>query len=99
MFDEAARLLQPGGRMAHLDFHYLPDAFARFIHYGHGQRNNEPYMQPWAEMDIAQVLENKGLINVQVIPFKEAEGIDADDYPYWRFPWTIIYAEKPAPEI
>jgi len=99
MFDEAARLLQPGGRMAHLDFHYLPDAFARFIHYGHGQRNNESYMQPWAEMDIAQVLENKGLINVQVIPFKEAEGIDADDYPYWRFPWTIIYAEKPAPEI
>ncbi|MEE2760229.1 MAG: class I SAM-dependent methyltransferase [Pseudomonadota bacterium] len=94
LFDEAMRLLQPGGRMVHLDFHFLPDAFARFIHYGHGRRNNEPFMESWAEMNLAQILKKKGLVNVQVIPFKEVEGADRGDYPYWRFPWTIIYAEK-----
>ena len=46
--------------MVHLDFHLLPDAFTRFIHYGHGQRNNEVYMEPWAEMDIAAVLRKQG---------------------------------------
>ncbi len=96
MFDEAARVLEPGGKMVHLDFHILPDAFARFIHYGHGRRNNEPFMQPWAEMDVQSVLESKGFTNVEILPFSEAEGVDAVNSPYWRFPWTIVYAEKTA---
>jgi len=94
LFDEAHRVLAPGGRMVHLDFHVLPDAFAQFIHYGHGRRNNEPFMQPWAEMDVAAVLAAKGFRNVSVEPFAEADGVEVTDNPSWRFPWTVIAAEK-----
>ena len=93
-FAEAHRLLEPGGRMVHLDFYNLPDAFRRYIHYGHARRNNEPYMQPWAEMDAAGVLEEKGFTNVEIVPFEEADGTLAAAYPFWRFPWTLIMAER-----
>ncbi len=93
-FDEAKRVLAPGGRMIHLDFHHLPDPFLRFIHYGHGRRNNEPYMEPFAELDVVNVLEAKGFKNVRVLPFEEAEGTLAPGYPRWRFPWTIIAADR-----
>lgn len=93
-FDEAKRVLAPGGRMIRLDFHHLPDPFLRFVHYGHGRRNNEPYMEPFAEMDVAAVLEAKGFRNVHVMPFEEAEGTLAPEYARWRFPWTIIAAER-----
>ncbi len=94
LFDEAARVLSPGGRMVHLDFYALPDAFSRFIHYGHGRRNNEPFMEPWAELDVVEMLEARGFRDVEIVPFREAEGVDADNSPYWRFPWTVIAAEK-----
>ena len=93
-FREAHRLLEPGGRMVHLDFYHLPDAFSRFIHYGHGRRNNEPYMEPWAEMDAEAALHDAGFSNVEIVPFEEADGTLAPDYPYWRFPWTLIVAER-----
>jgi ubiquinone/menaquinone biosynthesis C-methylase UbiE len=93
-FREAHRLLEPGGRMVHLDFYHLPDAFSRFIHYGHGRRNNEPYMEPWAEMDAEDVLRESGFTNIEIVPFEEADGTLAADYPYWRFPWTLIVAER-----
>jgi len=95
---EAARVLKPGGRMVHLDF--LPqaqprgDAFARFVHYGHGRRNNEPFMEPLAEMDLAATLERLGFTNVEIRAFEEADGALAPDYASWRFPWTVISAEK-----
>jgi ubiquinone/menaquinone biosynthesis C-methylase UbiE len=96
---EAARVLKPGGKMVHLDF--LPqaqprgDAFARFIHYGHGRRNNEPYMEPLAEMDLVATLGRLGFENVEIRAFEEADGALAPDYESWRFPWTVIVAEKP----
>jgi ubiquinone/menaquinone biosynthesis C-methylase UbiE len=93
-FDEAWRVLAPGGRMIHLDFHHLPDAFLRFIHYGHGRRNNEPYMEPFAEMDVAALLRAKGFRRVRVLPFEEAEGTLLPGHASWRFPWTIIAAER-----
>ncbi len=94
LFDESARLLAPGGRMAHLDFYAIDGPFARFIHYGHGRRNNEPFMEPWAEMDVQASLAERGFINIEVIPFQEAEGVDLTAAQAWRFPWTVIYAEK-----
>ncbi len=94
LFAEAARLLAPGGRMAHLDFYAIDSPFARFIHYGHGRRNNEPFMQPWAEMDLHGCLAELGFTNIEVIPFQEAEGVGQRGDSAWRFPWTVIYAEK-----
>lgn len=94
LFDEAWRLMAPGGRMVHLDFYALPDAFARFIHYGHGKRNNEPFMQPWAELDVVGLLSAKGFRNIVIEPFAETDGADLEDSPTWRFPWTVISAEK-----
>ncbi|MDH3234870.1 MAG: class I SAM-dependent methyltransferase [Alphaproteobacteria bacterium] len=95
-FAEAHRLLKPGGRMVHLDFHHLPDAFARFIHYGHGRRNNEPFMEPFAKMDLESVLAAKGFDTVAVTPFEEADGALDPGHADWRFPWTLIVAERAA---
>lgn len=95
LFAEAYRLLRPGGRMVHLDFHRLPDDFARFIHYGHGRRNNEPYMEPLAELDLEDVLRGMGFEDVRIEPFRETEGVDLDGAQSWRFPWTVIHAVKP----
>ncbi|HUT48567.1 MAG TPA: class I SAM-dependent methyltransferase [Alphaproteobacteria bacterium] len=95
-FAEAHRLLKPGGRMVHLDFHHLPDAFARFIHYGHGRRNNEPFMEPFAKMELKSVLADAGFENVAVTPYEEADGALEPGHADWRFPWTLIMAERPA---
>ena len=81
--------------MVHLDFHRLPDEFARFIHYGHGRRNNEPFMQPLAELDLARTLRRKGFVDIRIEPFREAEGVDLVGAASWRFPWTVIHAVKP----
>lgn len=92
---EAYRVLKPGGRMVHLDFYCLPDAFSRAIHYGHARRNNEPYMPPFAEMDIASELGALGFRDIWVEPFEEAEGALSPENEAWRFPWTVIAASKP----
>ena len=96
VIEEAYRVLQPGGRMVHLDFWYLPDAFARFLHYGHGRRNNEPYMQPLAELDLPGLMRKKGFTDIQIRPFKESATTDTSSTAAWRFPWTYIEARKPA---
>lgn len=93
-FAEAARVLQPGGRMVHLDFYLLPDAFSRFIHYGHARRNNEPFMPPLCELDLTAMLERLGFSDVEITPFAEADGVDTTDSPTWRFPWTVISATR-----
>ncbi|MEO7050044.1 MAG: class I SAM-dependent methyltransferase [Rhodanobacter sp.] len=94
VLDECFRLLEPGGRMVHLDFWYMPDPFTRFIHYGHARRNNEPYMQPLAEFDLTQALSQRGFIEVKIEPFSEFSGALAGT-DVWRFPWTVISARKP----
>ena len=97
-FAEAARVLEPGGWIVHLDF--LPqvqprcDAFTRFIHYGHARRNNEPFMEPLAQMDLEATLRKHGFTDIEIQPFEESDGALAPDYPHWRFPWTLIRARK-----
>jgi ubiquinone/menaquinone biosynthesis C-methylase UbiE len=91
---ESARLLKPGGRMVHLDFLPADDDFARLIHFGHARRNNEPYMEPLASMDLPGVLKRLGFKKIEITPFEEAEGTLAPGYAFWRFPWTLIAARR-----
>ena len=91
---ESARLLKPGGRMVHLDFLPAADEFSRLIHFGHARRNNEPFMEPLASMDLAALLERLGLRNIEIRPFEESDGALAPGYEYWRFPWALISAER-----
>ena len=91
---ESARLLKRGGRMVHLDFLPAADDFSRLIHFGHARRNNEPFMEPLASMDLRALLERLGLRNVELRPFEEADGVLAPGYKYWRFPWALISAER-----
>jgi hypothetical protein len=80
--------------MVHLDFYHLADPFRRFIHYTHGRRNNEPFMEPLAEMDLPGTLERLGFTDVRIEPFEETDGALAPDFRSWRFPWTVITAER-----
>jgi ubiquinone/menaquinone biosynthesis C-methylase UbiE len=95
VFIEALRVLEPGGRMVHLDFHALPDAFTRFMYYGHGRRNNEPFMQGVAELDLRAMLQRVGFTDVAIEPFREAENIGPERRDVWRLPWTVISGRKP----
>jgi hypothetical protein len=45
-------------------------------------------------MDLAATLERLGFTNVEIRAFEEADGALAADYASWRFPWTVIIAEK-----
>ena len=95
IFAESYRLLSPGGTAVHLDF-LVPetDAFNRFIHFGHGRRNNEPFMEPLCQMDVVSVHRKLGFREVQVLPFEEAPGTLTPDHRAWRFPWAMIVAKK-----
>lgn len=95
LFEECYRLLQPGGRMAHLDFYILPDAFDRFMHYGHSKRNNEIFMRGVAELDLPAELEKIGFTDIRIERFKESADLDLDAHDAWRFPWTAISGTKP----
>jgi ubiquinone/menaquinone biosynthesis C-methylase UbiE len=92
---ETSRLLAPGGLSIHLDFR-AEDPFWQFIFYGHGVRNNEPYLEPLMRMDLASAYRKAGFEAVRIDPFAEREGATDPSNPFWRFPWAAIIARKPA---
>jgi len=92
---ESYRLLEPGGVAIHLDFLPPDDPFLTYIHYGHGRRNNEPFMEPLAKMDVLGAMKAAGFRNVRAAPFEEMPGALAATGQRWRFPWTVIVGEKP----
>ena len=96
MLAETHRLLAPGGLSIHLDFLTDADPFRRYIHYGHSARNNEPFMPPLNEMDLAGAHHRAGFETVEVVPFEEMDGALAPDFEAWRFPWVMVIARKAA---
>jgi len=96
VLSEAHRLLAPGGISIHLDFLTDEDPFRRYIHYGHSRRNNEPFMPPLNEMDLAGAHRRAGFASMEVVPFEEMDGALAPGFEAWRFPWVMIIAHKPA---
>lgn len=96
---EAHRLLAPGGWSIHLDFRAADDPWAKYIHYGHSSRNNEPFMPPLDRMNLEAAHRRAGFDAVEIIPFEEMSGALSPDHEAWRFPWVIIAARKtPASE-
>jgi ubiquinone/menaquinone biosynthesis C-methylase UbiE len=93
---EAHRLLAPGGLSIHLDFRTDDDPFRRYIHEGHSARNNEPFMPPLNEMDLAGAHRRAGFETVEVLPFEEMPGTLKPEFTAWRFPWAMIVARKAA---
>lgn len=94
VLNEAHRVLAPGGRMIHLDFLPADDPFSRFIHFGHARRNNEPYMEPLAGLDLPALMADRGFVDIDIQPFEEADGTLDPAYPNWRFPWVVISASR-----
>ncbi len=92
---ESARLLRPGGTVAHLDFLPPADALGRLLYAGHSARNNEPFMRDLAELDLEASFRRAGFATLRVDEFAERDG--ALDHPRqaWRLPWTVILATKP----
>lgn len=88
-------VLKPGGLTIHLDFLPPDDAFARFIHYGHGRRNNEPFMEPLANLDLRRICAEIGFVDVQIDDFDETDPPAADRSAAWRLPWAVLRARKP----
>jgi ubiquinone/menaquinone biosynthesis C-methylase UbiE len=93
VLEEAWRVLEPGGLMIHLDFLPPDDEFLTYLHYGHGRRNNEPFMEPLAKMGIGDVMKRLGFRDVEIAPFEEMPGALAASA--WRFPWTVVAGSKP----
>ena len=100
LFDEAARLLAPGGALRFLDFHYTGDEFRDLAMTEHGTRNNEPYLAPMMAADIAAMARSAGLCAVRWRAFDERgpgllEKLEWPARSEWHFPWAVLEAEKP----
>ncbi|PPR64606.1 MAG: putative methyltransferase YcgJ [Alphaproteobacteria bacterium MarineAlpha4_Bin2] len=94
VFQESFRLLDQGGYAIHLDYSTDDDPFNQFIHLGHAQRNNEPFMKPLNEMDLGKAMKDAGFTDVTIEPFEEAPNALSPENKAWRFPWIIVRGQK-----
>lgn len=101
VFAEAVRVLAPGGLVRFLDFQRTGDAFRDLAMTEHGVRNNEPFMPPMMDADLAAMAREAGLRGARWVAFDErgAGRLDRLEWPKraeWHFPWAVFEAEKPA---
>ena len=91
---ESFRLLAPGGEVMHLDFRPR-GRWMEFLLDGHAVRNNEGFMPAFNRLDMHEALRDAGFVDISIEAFAETEGATREDWPYWRFPWTLFRAVKP----
>jgi ubiquinone/menaquinone biosynthesis C-methylase UbiE len=91
---ESFRLLAPGGSLMHLDFR-TQGRWSQFLMDGHSVRNNEGFLPAFDRMPVREALERAGFVDIAIEPFAETEGATRQDWPWWRFPWTLFSAKKP----
>lgn len=99
LFVEASRILAPGGTLRFLDFRFTGDSLRDMAMREHGARNNEPFLPPAMEADLAAMAERAGLLNARWSAFDErGEGMLSElawpDRAEWHFPWAVLEAEK-----
>jgi ubiquinone/menaquinone biosynthesis C-methylase UbiE len=95
LFVESFRLLAPGGKLMHLDFR-TNNRWSQFLMDGHSVRNNEGFLPAFDRMDVRSSLERAGFEDIRIEPFAETQGATDPDWPWWRFPWTLFSATRPA---
>jgi len=98
-FDEAARILEPGGILRVLDFLKTGQPVRDVVMEQHGARNNEPFMPPMMNADTTGMCEKAGLNNTQWLAFDERgqgllDRLEWPERPEWHFPWAVLEAEK-----
>jgi len=91
---ETARLLRPGGIVAHLDFLPPADPVLRLLFEGHARRNNEPYLLEHSRVDLARAYAEAGFSRVEAAAFDEADGALDTPPRAWRLPWHTIVAYR-----
>ena len=95
LIQESFRVLDDGGYAIHLDYSTDDDPFNQFVHFGHAQRNNEPYMKPLNEMDLGNAMWDAGFKDVTIEQFEESPNALSPNNQAWRFPWIIVKGRKP----
>jgi len=98
-FEEAARLLAPGGLIRILDFQLTGDELRDLAMREHGTRNNEPFMPPMMAADTAAMATRAGFDKVRWTAFDERDTgrLPSLQWPKrseWHFPWAVLEAEK-----
>jgi len=91
---ETARLLAPGGVVAHLDFLPPSDPALRLLFEGHARRNNEPYLLEHSRIDLERAYADAGFASVETRPFDEEDGALDTPPRAWRLPWHTIVAKR-----
>ncbi len=101
LFEEAVRLLAPGGVLTFLDFQPTGDRFRDLAMIEHSARNNEPFMAPMMTADLVAIAQASGLSEVRWTAFDERGAGDLGtaswpQRPEWHFPWAVLHAEMAA---